>query len=129
MKFNILVTGGLYSSQSGYSALHFCKAAVNAGHIITQVFFYQDGVTQANKLSTPLSDEFEPVKEWVDFSKRRLVPLVVCVSAGERRGVMADEQALEHQLGRGNTHSAFSVAGLGVLHEASLDSDRTVTFK
>jgi len=130
MKFNILVTGALYSSQSAYSALRFCQAAVAAGHTIDQVFFYQDGVTQANKYSLPLDDEFDAVASWVEFSIQASASMVVCVSAGERRGLMSDEQALEHHLGSSaNAHSQFSVAGLGVLHQASLDSDRMVTFK
>lgn len=130
MKINLLVTGALYSSQSAYSSLCFCRAAVAAGHTISHVFFYQDGVTQANRLSTPLADEFEPVSQWCDFADVYAVPLVICVSAGERRGLMSDEQVLEYQLGgKGSVNSSFSVAGLGVLHEASLDADRTVTFK
>ena len=129
MKINLLVSGPLYSSQSGYSALRFCEAAVTAGHTISQVFFYQDGVTQANRLSLPLDDEFEPVGKWLEFSTLNDVPLVVCVSAGERRGVMSEEQALENHFGTGNLPLNFSVSGLGVLHEASLSSDRTVTFK
>ncbi len=129
MKINLLVTGPLYSSQSAYSALRFCRAAIDAGHTISQVFFYQDGVTQSSKLSTPLDDEFEPMTQWVDFAESHSVPLVVCVSAGERRGLMSDEQAMEYQLGQGSVHPTFSVAGLGALHDASLSSDRTVTFK
>ncbi len=136
MNVNILVTGALYSSQSAYSALRFCQAAVAAGHSISQVFFYQDGVTQANLYSLPLDDEFDAVNSWVRFSQQTSTPLVVCVSAGERRGLMSDEQVLEHHLGRnaaidsnGSAHSQFSVAGLGVLHQASLDSERMVTFK
>jgi len=50
MNINLLVTGPLYSSQSAYSALRFCEAAVATGNTISQVFFYQDGVTQASKL-------------------------------------------------------------------------------
>lgn len=129
MNMNILVTGPLYSSQSGYSALRFCESAVAAGHTISQVFFYQDGVTQAARLSMPLDDEFEPVSHWLEFANSHTVPLVMCVSAGERRAMMGDEQALEYQLGKGSAHSNFQIAGLGVLHEASLQSDRTVTFK
>ena len=129
MRFNVLVTGALYSSQSGYSALQFCTAAINAGHSISQVFFYQDGVQQANNLSMPLDDEFEPVSMWVKFSKEHGVDLVVCVSAAERRGVMSDAQASEFAKGHGNVNSAFSIAGLGALHDASLSSERTVTFK
>ena len=129
MKINLLVTGPLYSSQSGYSALRFCEAAVVAGHTISQVFFYQDGVTQASRLSFPLDDEFEPAARWAEFATSNNVPLVVCVSAGERRGMMSDEQAMENQLGAGNLPSNFDIAGLGTLHEASLKSDRTVSFK
>ena len=133
MRFNVLVTGALYSSQSGYSALQFCRASIALGHDITQVFFYQDAVNQANVLSTPLDDEFNAVESWIDFSKQNNVDLVVCVSAAERRGVMETEQVKEFSKepanGFGNLHPIFSVAGLGVLHEASLESDRTVTFK
>lgn len=129
MRFNILVTGALYSTQSGYSALQFCQSAIQAGHTISQIFFYQDGVQQANKLSTPLEDEFEPVTAWSDFSTEHRVELIVCVSAAERRGVMSDDQANEFSKGRGNLHPAFLIAGLGVMHEASLVADRTVTFK
>lgn len=129
MRFNILVTGALYSAQSGYSALQFCQAALVAGHTISQVFFYQDGVQQANSLSAPLSDEFDAVMAWAEFSKKNKVDLVVCVSAAERRGVMGNEQANEFSKTNSNLHPAFSIAGLGALHEASLTSDRTVTFK
>lgn len=142
MRFNVLVTGALYSSQSSYSALLFCRAAFAAGHSISQVFFYQDGVGSANRFSTPLDDEFEPVEAWSQLAKDQEIELVVCVSAAERRGVMSDAQAIEFAIGEdslktandtfkqfGNLHSSFSIAGLGALHEASLESDRTVTFK
>lgn len=129
MKINLLVSGTLYSSQSAFSALRFCQSAVVNGHTISQVFFYQDGVTQASRLSMPLDDEFNALEEWTQFAEQNAVPLVVCISAGERRGLISDAQALEYQLGTGSSHSRFKVAGLGVLHQASLDSDRTVTFK
>ena len=129
MNFNILVSGGLYNSQSAYSALQFCRAAVAAGHTLSQVFFYQDGVSNGNRLSVPLSDEFDAVREWVDFSTEYSVPLVVCISAAERRGILSAEQAAEFDKVAANLHPAFSVAGLGKLHQASLDAGRTVSFK
>lgn len=129
MKFNILVTGGLYSTQSAYSALEFCRAALSSGHSITQVFFSQDAVTQANALSVPLSDEFDAVSAWAEFAHKHSIALTVCVSAAERRGVLNKEQAQEFDKIGFNTHSAFKIVGLGVLHEAALGSDRMVTFK
>ena len=129
MKFNVLVTGGVYSSQSGYSALQFCKAAHAAGHTILQVFFYRDAVSQASRLTVPLGDEFNAADQWQAFCQATNTPLVVCVSAAERRGVLNAEQASEFAKDSDNLASCFDVQGLGALHDASLDSDRTVTFK
>ena len=129
MKFNVLVTGGVYSSQSGYSALQFCKAAYAAGHTISQVFFYRDAVSQASRLTVPLGDEFNAVDQWQAFYQATNTPLVVCVSAAERRGVLNADQADEFAKDSDNLAPCFDVQGLGALHDASLDSDRTVTFK
>ena len=129
MNINVLVTGGVYSSQSAYTALRFCTAAVAAGHTVSQVFFYRDGVSQASSLSVPLADEFNSVDEWCLFSKQTNTPLVVCVSAAERRGILNAEQADEFSKSNYNLHPSFSVEGLGALHDASLSADRTVTFK
>jgi len=129
MKFNVLVTGALYSAQTAYSALQFCRAAATSGHIVTQVFFYQDGVSQASDLSVPLADEYDAVSAWAKYSVDTGADLVVCVSAAERRGILGAEQAAEFEKANHNLHPAFKVEGLGVLHQACLASDRTVTFK
>jgi len=129
MKFNVLVTGGVYSSQSAYSALQFCKASVAAGHTISHVFFYRDAVTQASSLSVPLDDEFNAVDQWQSFQQQHQIPLVVCVSAAERRGVLSAEQAQEFAKPSSNLATGFTIEGLGALHDASLAADRTVTFK
>lgn len=129
MKFNILVTGGVYSSQSGYSALQFCKAVMAAGHTISQVFFYRDAVSQASSLCVPLDDEFNEIDQWQSFHQEHKTSLVVCVSAAERRGILNAEQAVEFAKESANLSSCFTVEGLGALHDASLASDRTVTFK
>lgn len=128
MKINLLVSGGIFSQQSGYSAWQFCQAALQSGHQISQVFFHQDGVTQGTSLSDSPSDEFDMMTAWSDLEQQG-VALVVCVSAAERRGVLSQEQATELGIEQYNLHEAFKIAGLGVLHEASLDADRTVTFK
>ena len=129
MKINILISGGLYDSQSAYAGLRFGQAAIDAGHTIEQIFFYQQGVSIATQLSVPLADEFDSSEEWVSFAQMHSLPLVVFVSAAERRGVLGTEQQTEHAKQASNLHPAFSIAGLGALHEASLSSDRTVAFK
>ena len=129
MRFNVLISGSLYSSQSAYSALQFCRSALAVGHSLSQVFFYQDGVGNANQLSAPLADEFDAVCEWAQFAREHDLELVVCVSAAERRGVLNNEQASEFAKQSANLHPHFVVAGLGALHRAALDSDRMVSFK
>ncbi|MEM7358287.1 MAG: sulfurtransferase complex subunit TusD [Pseudomonadota bacterium] len=129
MKLNILVSGGLHDSQAGYSAWEFCRAALAQGHDITQVFFYQQGVSQATQLAVPLTDEFDATEAWATLSSEADIPLVVCVSAAERRGVLNEEQRLEAEKAVSNLHAGFEIAGLGSLHEASLASDRTVSFR
>lgn len=129
MQINILISGGLYSSQSAYSALQFSRAAVADGHAISQVFFYQDGVSNANQLSTPLADEFDAVNEWVEFAASHAIKLVACVSAAERRGILNLDQAKEFAEPSANMHPQIQVAGLGALHQAALDSERMVSFK
>lgn len=127
--FNILVTGPAYSSQSAYTALRFCQAAVTAGKHIKQVFFYQDGVSQLNDFSNPLSDEFNATQQWLDFAKQHNVPLIVCVASAERRGVINHELAQESEKKANNLDEIVTVAGLGVLHEVALSADRMVTIR
>jgi len=129
MNINVLVTGNAYSTQSAYSALQFCYAAVAQGHVVTQVFFYRDAVSQCSRLSVPLADEFNGVDEWLAFARAHEVALVACVSAAERRGILNADQAQELSKDGDNLHPAFQIEGLGVLHDASLNADRTVTFK
>ena len=100
-----------------------------SGHTVTQVFFYQDGVTQGSSLTVPLSDEFDSVSQWQRLAEQSNIELVVCVFAAERRGLLNEEQAREHGRTNSNLHDSFLVAGLGALHAASLESDRTVSFK
>lgn len=129
MQINLLITGGLYNSQAAYSAYRFAQAALGSGHSISQVFFYQDAATHGTALSVPLSDEFDAVNTWADFSIEHNVALVACISAAERRGVLGQEQANEAGRGTHNLHPAYRVEGLGALYQASLEAHRTVTFK
>ena len=129
MDINVLVTGGVGNSAAGESATRFCDAAVAAGHKITQVFFYESGVSQLNHLIEPLSDEFNSVTAWQNVARKTGCPLVVCVSAGERRGVIGREQAAENQLDSITLGDDVEVAGLASFWAACLASDRTVTFR
>jgi len=129
MQINLLISGGLYNAQAAYSAYRFARAALVAGHTIKQVFFYQDGAAHGTSLSVPLSDEFDAVSAWADLAEQHGIALVACISAAERRGVLGAEQAAEAGHSDHNLHPAFTIEGLGSLHQASFAAERTVTFK
>jgi tRNA 2-thiouridine synthesizing protein D len=129
MKINILVTGPQYDSAAAFSAWRFCRVALKAGHQISQVFFYQQAVNQGNQLIAPLADEFNAPQRWQELWDDYQIPLIVCVSASERRGVLNAAQADELRKNSNNLHASFSVEGLGSFHAACLEADRTVTFK
>ncbi|MDP6184331.1 MAG: sulfurtransferase complex subunit TusD [Gammaproteobacteria bacterium] len=117
MKFGILVNEGPFTHQASDSAYHFTKAALEKGHEILRVFFYHDGVNNANKDSEPQSDDRNLVKLWSDLGEAHDLDLVVCVAAALRRGIKDDLLA-----------KGFHISGLGQLIEAGIHADRLVVF-
>ncbi|GLS84533.1 sulfurtransferase complex subunit TusD [Paraferrimonas haliotis] len=127
-RFTILVNHPPYGSEHAYSALRFCEAALKQGHEITQVFFYLDGVYNTTALLSPQSDELHLVNRWKHMAHSHSIPLISCVSAGLRRGVVNQVDASDNELESHNMDPAFVAAGLGELVAAIEDSDRLVQF-
>lgn len=126
LNYCLLVTGPAYGTQQASSAWQFAQALLAAGHRITSVFFYREGVLNANQLISPASDEFDLVRAWVDLAQRHGVELNVCVAAALRRGVTDEQEAA--QLAAANLQPGFTLSGLGSLAEAALSNDRLVQF-
>ncbi|AOA58672.1 sulfurtransferase complex subunit TusD [Acinetobacter larvae] len=89
-----------------------------------RVFFYQDGVTVANRLLWVPDDQRNLCKEWQKLSIR----LPVCVSAALARGITDQDNAARHQLHADNLASGFELVGLGELADAVQSSDRLLRF-
>ncbi len=117
MKFGILVNEGPFTHQASDSAYRFTVAALAKGHEIYRVFFYNDGVNNANRLSEPQSDDRNLVALWSALAKEHDVDVVVCVAAALRRGIK--DEILEE---------GFRISGLGQLVEAGIQADRLVVF-
>ena len=117
MKFGILVNEGPFNHQASDSAYQFAKAAIAKGHQVMRVFFYYDGVNNANKLSEPQSDDRNIVKLWGELGKAHNVDLVVCIAAGLRRGIK--DQVLAE---------GFRISGLGQLSAVGIAPARMLTF-
>ena len=117
MKIGIMVNEGPFTHQASDSALQFAKAAIKKGHEIVRVFFYHDGVNNANKLSAPQSDDRNLVSLWSELAETHDIDIVVCVAAALRRGI-TDELL----------PAGFRISGLGQLVEAGIIGDRLVVF-
>jgi tRNA 2-thiouridine synthesizing protein D len=117
MKIAILVNEGPFTHQASDSAYRFAVAALEKGHEVGRVFFYNDGVYNANKLSEPQTDDRNLVALWAALGKENGIDLVVCIAAALRRGIK--DEVLQ---------DGFRISGLGQLVEAGIQNDRMVVF-
>jgi tRNA 2-thiouridine synthesizing protein D len=117
MKFAILVTEAPFGGQAAASALAFTAAALARGHAVDRVFFYCDGVHNANRLAAPPGGEANLVRDWSKLAADNGIDLVVCINAGSRRG-----------LREANLAPGFRISGLGQMVESVIQADRLVPF-
>ncbi len=117
MKIGILVNEGPFTHQASDSAYRFARAALDKGHEVPRVFFYNDGVFNANKLSEPQSDDRNLVVLWSELARDHDIDLVVCIAAALRRGIKEDI-----------LKEGFRISGLGQLVESGIENDRLVVF-
>lgn len=126
--FCILVTHSPFDTQHAYSAYRFADAAINGGHQVLGIFFYQSGVNNSNGFQTPHTDELNILQKWVSMNKEQQVPLNVCVTAANRRGVINQEDATDLDMSHYNLLPPFDEVGLGELVELINNADRTIQF-
>lgn len=117
MQYVIAIKQGVYGAQGAFLAYQFAEQILRAGHQIRQIFFFQDGVSNANRLVNPANDEVNLVRHWQTFAQTHRVPLHLCISAAQRRGIVAE-----------NLATGFTLAGLGEFSQAVLQADRLLTF-
>jgi tRNA 2-thiouridine synthesizing protein D len=128
LKFSILVHGAPYSAAASLSALRYSQAVLAAGYGIYRVFFYHDGIYNANSLVTPPQDETNVVSEWSRFGIEHNIELVTCIASSLRRGVLDQTEAARYEKTNHNLAPGFTISGLGQLIDACLESDRIMTF-
>ena len=100
-------------------AINFAAAALKAGHKITLVFFYQDGIQAADR-----HREAAEAAQWQQLARENEIPLAICIGAAARRGLV-DESTPEASE---RVREGFEVVGLGQYIAALIDADRLITF-
>jgi len=122
-EFIILVSASPLKTQSHLTAIRYIEESIKQSVLIRAVFFYQDGVLVANKLSAPPSDEPQLSALWQDLSESKSLELQTCVAASYRRGIVDEHEAKERELLSHNLHPSFKMTGLGQL-AAAMSSPR-----
>lgn len=125
MDYVLAIKSPVYGAQGAYLAYQVAEELLNANHTIRQIFFFQDGVSNANLFVNPASDEVNLLQKWQDLAKLHGIPLHLCISAAQRRGIV-DNQTSEHTYH--NLAEGFTLAGLGEFTQATLQADRLLTF-
>ena len=128
MNVSLLILSEPYSSQSSLSALKYAKAAIEAGHGITRVFFYNNGVHTGSSIQTPQQDEINVQQEWKSLALEHKLDLVICIAAALKRGNLTLDEANRYDREQYNIETPFELSGLGQLLDAQLNSDQMITF-
>ena len=128
MKFSIIIYAAPYSSQAATSAYHFANSVLVQGHEIYRLFFFSDGVYNANRLALPAQDEFNVQKAWEKLIDEHQLDSIVCVSSALRRGIVDAGESNRYELGAISLSDKSTLSGLGQLVDAGVNSDRVVNF-
>ncbi len=128
MKYAIQISAGPHESNVAYSAFQFIQAALEKGHEIFRVFFYQQGVYHAFNYAIAPDDELQMTKKWSALAADYDIDLVVCISAAQRRGLLSDDEAKRQGKQDQDLAEGFRISGLGQLLEATLLADRVIEF-
>jgi len=128
MKYAIQINSSPYQSTSGETAYQFIKCALEMGHEIVRVFFYQEGAYHAFRYATPPDDEIQVVARWATLAHEYNVDLVVCISAAQRRGLLEATEANRQGKRDDDVADGFRIAGLGQWVEAMLVAERFIEF-
>lgn len=126
--FTLLVTSAPFSQQNAYSAYRFALAAVQANHKVNGIFFYQSGTLSGSSLQITPSDEFDLYNAWQNLAEQYQVPLMVCVSAANKRGITTAQDASDTDNPHFSLTAPFESVGLGELANLMNSSDRLIQF-
>jgi tRNA 2-thiouridine synthesizing protein D len=126
--FSLVITKPSFDQQDAYSAYRFVMSAIKLKHVINGIFFYQGGVHNSNSFQSGHSDELDLHQAWVGLSTTYNIPLLVCVTAANRRGIVNQQDAEDLDLAHFNLVPPFTEVGLGDLVGLLNVSDRVIQF-
>lgn len=126
--YSLVVLSSASSGHCVQTAAEFAQCAIARGHSIHRIFFLDAGTyTGANAAVFP-QDEADRIQPWINLAQQHAVELIVCISSALKRGILDATEAARYDKPGATLHPAFSISGLGQLVDASVNSDRLITF-
>jgi len=116
------------SSQASFSAYQFACAVLEQKHTLYRLFFYNDAVYQGSDLIVTPQGEFDLSAAWKQLKAEHQLDMVFCVAASLKRGIIDIEEAQRYEKKNTSLNDNFELSGLGQLIDASVVSDRLITF-
>ena len=117
----IVVTTPPYSPLT-ITAINYVRSAIESDIHIIGVFFYQDGVMNANENINIPSDEYQAIQHWQQIHHDYQLPLHICITAAEKRGIICEA------ITNNKINGVFTISGLGELVELTTQASRLVQF-
>jgi tRNA 2-thiouridine synthesizing protein D len=128
MIYSLLILSSPVSGHGSLTALNFAKAVINRGHQIHRVFFLDEGTMAGASSSVTPQDEINPTQQWANLAEKESIELILCVSSALKRGLLDATEAQRYEKEAETVHPSFEISGLGQLIDASVTSDRLMTF-
>ena len=110
------------------TAAEFAQCVIARGHSIHRIFFLDAGTYTGAAATVLPQDEDNHIQPWINLAEQHAVELIVCISSALKRGILDDTEAERYDKPGATLHPAFSISGLGQLVDASINSDRMITF-
>ncbi len=116
MKFTINIYCSPDTSPAATSAFRFAKTALEEGHEIYRLFFFNEGVLHA--LKTHNSSNL--LQQWQTLIQEHNLDAILCSASAEKRGIKVNTGTAPPQ--------GFIISGLGQLIDGIEKSDRIISF-
>ncbi|CAL4324076.1 sulfurtransferase complex subunit TusD [Buchnera aphidicola] len=127
--YTILVMGSPHSTENAISAFLCAKCLLkNKKNNIKNIFFYGNGVLNANNMINTPIESINLVREWYQLSKFFFIKLYICISSAQEKGILSNEMSKSLGFLHGNLHKGFYLTGLSTLVYSMLSSDHFLQF-
>lgn len=128
MIFSLLIQTSSQKPEIARTALEFAQALLRNQHQLYRVFFYGEGTLLAGAGNVFPQDEIDTHAAWRTFVAAHKVDAVVCIAAGLRRGMLDTSESARYQKDATTLAPEYELSGLGQLIDASVHSDKLITF-